>query len=329
MRCHPLMSKMVVCLLFVLAFFAINSAYPPWVKAQEFPSRPITLIVPWPTGTSADLAFRIYGKVAEKYLGQPIIILNKTGGGGTIALGAIATAKPDGYTIGQSPGAGAQFILPFLEKLPYHPVKDFQQIMQFCILNTGVVVKGDSPFRSLKDLIDFARQNPKKLTYGTNAPNSIGNLIMEQVAQREGVQFTHIPFKGATEYQTALLGGHVQFTAGDFRYSLVDSGEIRTLFYFGEKRSDDYPQIPILKELGHDIPCPVFIGIMGPKGLPDEVTKKLEKAFTDAMKEPEFLKGMKDLHLTIFYRNSSQFQDYIGVTYEKFGKLLKEKGLIK
>ncbi len=329
MRHHPLMSKRVVGLLSILALFAINSAYPLWVMAQEFPSRPITLIVPWPTGTSADLAFRIYGKVAEKYLGQPIVIVNKTGGGGSIALGAISTAKPDGYTIGQSPGAGAQFILPFLEKLPYHPVKDFKQIMQFCILNTGVIVRGDSPFRNLKDLIDFARQNPKKLTYGTNAPNSIGNIIMEQVAQREGVQFTHIPFKGATEYQTALLGGHVQFTAGDFRYSLVDSGETRILFYLGENRSDDYPQIPILKELGHDIPCPVFIGIMGPRGLSNEVTKKLEKAFTDAMKEPEFSKGMKDLHLTIFYRNSNQFEDYVRDTYEKFGKLLKEKGLIK
>jgi tripartite-type tricarboxylate transporter receptor subunit TctC len=323
------MLKIGVCFFFVLTFFAVNSAYSQGTKSEEFPSRPVTIIVPWPAGTSADLAFRLYAKVGEKYLGQPMVVVNKTGGGGTIALAAIATAKPDGYTVGQSPGAGAQFILPFLEKVPYHPVKDFRQIMQFCILNTGVVVKADSPFKSLKDLIDFARQNPKKLTYGTNAPNSIGNLIMEQVAKKEGVQFTHIPFKGATEYQTALLGGHVHFTAGDFKYTLVDSGEIRILFYLGEKRSDDYPQVPILKELGHDIPCPVFMGIMGPRGIPEEITKKLEKAFTDTMKEPEFLKGMKDLHVTVFYRNSRQFEDYIANTYDKFEKLLREKGLLK
>jgi tripartite-type tricarboxylate transporter receptor subunit TctC len=312
-----------------LTLLVAESVYPQGARSDEFPTRPITMIVPWPPGTSADLAFRLYGKVAEKYLGQPMIIVNKTGGGGAIALGAIASVKPDGYTVGQSPGAASQFILPFLEKVPYHPVKDFKQIMQFCILNTGVVVKADSPFKSFKDLIEYARQNPKKLTYGTNAPNSIGNLIMEQVAKKEGVQFTHIPFKGATEYQTALLGGHLHFTAGDFKYSLVDSGEIRILFYLGEKRSDDYPQIPILKELGHDIPCPVFMGIMGPRGLPDEITKKLEKIFTDAMKEPEFLKGMKDLHLTIFYRNSKEFETYIADTYERFEKLLREMGAIK
>jgi len=316
-----------LCLI-ILTFLIGKLGYSQEVKIDKFPNRPITLIVPWSPGTSADTAFRLLGKEAEKYLGQPVIVINKAGGGGTIGLGAIATAKPDGYTIGHSPGAGSQFVLPFLQNVPYHTVRDFRQIMQFCILNTGVIVKANSPFKSLKDLITYARQNPKKLTYGTNAPNSIGNIIMEQIARREEVQFTHIPFKGSTEYQTALLGGHVLFTVGDINYSLVESGETRILLFLQE-RFGEYPQIPALKDLGYDINCPNFMGIMGPKDIPDEIAEKIEKAFTDAMKAPAFIKGMKDLRLAIFYRTGKEFEAYVAHTYEVFSKVLEEMGLIK
>ena len=326
---HPLFNLKITLFLCFITLLIAKSAYPQELKHGKFPSRPITLIVPWSPGTSADVAFRLLGKEAEKYFGQPVVVVNKAGGGGTIGLGAIASAKPDGYTIGQSPGSGAQFVLPFLENIPYHTVKDFKQIMQFCILNTGVIVKADSPFKGFKDLVAYARQNPKKLTYGTNAPNSIGNILMEQIAKKEEVQFAHIPFKGSTEYQTALLGGHILFAAGDINYSLIESRETRILAFLQDRRFDEYPETPTLKDLGYEINCPTFMGIMGPKGIPDEVVQKLEKAFTDSMKEPIFVKGMKDLRLTIFYRNSKDFDDYIANTYEVFGKLLKEMGIIK
>ena len=201
--------------------------------------------------------------------------------------------------------------------------------MQFSNLNFGVLVKADSPFKSFKDLIAYARQNPKKMTYGTNAPNSISNLIMEQIAKKEGVQLTHIPFKGSPEYQTALLGGHILFTAGEFNYSLLEGGQTRVLLFLGEKHSEEYPKIPISRDLGYDIPCPVFHGVIGPKGLPDDIAKKLEEAFTSGMKEQAFIKGMKDLHLTILHRNNKEFTEYIAYNYEHFGKVLKEMGLIK
>ncbi len=272
---------------------------------------------------------RALGKEAEKFLGQPIIVVNKPGGGGSVGVSAIAAAKPDGYTIGQSVGGAPLFVLPFMQKLPYHPVKDLRYIIQYSAPSFGVIVKGDSPFKELKDLIAYARQNPKKMTYGTNAPNSIANIIMEQVARKEGVQFTHIPFKASPEYQAALLGGHVLFTAGDFNHALIESGQTRILLYLSDKHSEEYPDAPVLKDLGYDISVPVMLNVAGPKDLPEEIVKKLEDAFAKGIREPAFLKVMKDLHLTIIYRNSKEFSDYVARNYETFGKFLKEMGVAK
>ena len=151
-------------------------------KAEtSYPTRPINFIVPFSPGGSTDLAVRLIAKEAERYLGQPIAVINKPGGGGSVGVATVAVAKPDGYTIGQSPGGAPLFIMPFLEKLPYDPVKDIRYVMQFIELNFGILVKGDAPFKSLKDLLEYGRHNPGKMTYGTNAPNSISNLIVEQV----------------------------------------------------------------------------------------------------------------------------------------------------
>ncbi len=296
-------------------------------EAGRYPVRPISFIVPFSAGGSTDLAVRLIAKEAERYLGQPIVVVNKPGGGGSVGVATVAVAKPDGYTIGQSPGGAPLFIMPFLEKLPYDPVKDIRYVMQFVELNFGILVKGDAPFKSLKDLLDYGRQNPGKMVYGTNAPNSISNLIIEQVAKKEKIQTKHSPFKASPEYQAAVLGGHVLFAVGDFNYSLVDSGELRLLAYLSEKRAAAYPQVPTLTELGYDIPCPVFLSVMAPKATPDEIVKKLEDAFAQAMRQPAFVNGMKDLRLTAHYRNSKELTDYVSRNYEAFARLLKELGL--
>ncbi len=313
----------------ILTLLFALPGYPQETEIAKYPSRPITFIDPFSAGGSGDLSIRLLGKEVEKYLGQPIVVVNKPGGGGTIGVSALASSKPDGYTIGQSVGGAPLFIIPFLQKVPYHPIKDLKQIIQYSAPNFGIIVKADSPFKSLKDLIAYARQNPKKVTYGTNAPNSISNLIMEQIAKKEGSQLTHIPFKSSPEYQTALLGGHVLFTAGDFAFPLVEAGQTRILLFLLDQRSDDYPQVPILKDLGYDILVPIMFTVTAPKGIPDEIVRKLEDAFTKAIKEPAFIKGMKDLHHTIIYRNSREMADYVAHNYEIFGTLLREMGLTK
>ena len=303
--------------------------YPQEEDIAKYPSRPISYIQPFTAGVPADLAIRLISREAEKILGQPIVVVNKPGAAGSIGVAAIAASKPDGYTIGNTPHS-PMIVLPHLEKVPYHPATDFKMIMQFAAFNMGVIVKSDSPFKGFKDLINFARQNPKKLTYGTAGANSMQNIIMEQIAKKENVQITHIPFKATGEAQTALLGGHILFAAGDFNYSLIESGQARVLFLFREERAAEYPDAPILKDFNYEFPFPTFICAAGPKGIPDGIVRKLDDAFAKAMKQPSFIKGMKeDLRLPILYRGSKELNDYVAYSYESYGKMLKEMGLMK
>lgn len=318
----------------MLAFlFACALSLAGFAQAQEepskYPTRPINCIIPFSPGGSADLALRLLSKEVEKHIGQPLVVVNRPGGGGSVGVSAVAVAKPDGYTIGQSPGGAPLFIMPFTEKLPYDPVKSVRYILQFVDLVFGIVVKADSPINSLKELIAHARNNPGKTTYGTNAPNSIANLVVEQVAKREKVRLTHIPFKSSPEYQTAVLGDHILFSAGDFNPALIEGGKLKLITLFSEKAPPEYAQVPTLKDLGYDIPCPVFLGIMGPAGLPDLIAKKLEEAFMKALKEPAVIKGLNEYRLHQRLRNSKELTEYVARNYEIFGQMLKEMGLVK
>ncbi len=311
----------------VVALFLAGPGY-----AQEdlskFPSKPVTFIVPLPPGGPTDLSCRLIVKEAEKYLQQPIVVLNKPGAALTIGVAAIGVSKPDGYTVGYC-GGPPIFLVPQLEKVPYDPLKDFRVVMQFGGFNFGIYVREDSPFKTFKDLIAYARQNPKKATYGTSGTNSPANLTTELVARKEKVQITHIPFRGTPEVQTALLGGHVLFGAGDFNYSLVDAKEIRLLMLLKDERSAEYPDVPILKDLGYEFPFPIILAVVCPRATPDGIVRKLDDAFAKAMKEPAFVAGMKELRLPIIYRSGKDLEDYIPKNYEFYQRLLKELGVIK
>jgi tripartite-type tricarboxylate transporter receptor subunit TctC len=293
----------------------------------KFPSKPITYIVPVPPGGPTDLAVRLIAKELEKYLKQPVVVVNKPGGALTVGTAALAKSKPDGYTVSFS-GGPPLFQTPLLDKVPYDPIKDIRTIMAFGGFNFGVYVKADSPFKSVQDLVAFAKKNPKKLTYGTTGVNSMGHLTMEQIAKREGAQITHIPFKGTPEVQTALLGGHVLFGAGDFNASLVEAKQIRLVMMLKNEPSAEYPGVPTVKEL-YDLPYPMYISVITPKAVPDAIVKKLEDAFIKAMKEPAFINGMKELHLPVMYKSGKECDAYVAQMYAYYQKLFKEMGIIK
>ncbi len=210
------------------------------------------------------------------------------------------------------------------------PLKDLRMVAQYggCTLG-AVFVKGDSPFKTFKDLIDYARQNPKKVTFGTNGTNSISHITMETIAKQENVQMIHIPFKGTPESQSALLGGHVTAAVGDFVVDMVTSKQIRLLMMLREDKSEFHPDIPILKDLGYNIPYAVLGVLMTQKAVPDAIVKKLEDAVVKAMKEPAFVKGMRDLRLTPTYRSGKEMDAYVATSYEYYNKTFKEMGLIK
>lgn len=312
---------------FAVLFFA-TPGFAQRTEFDKYPSRPVTFIMPTPAGSEGDMACRLIAKEAERFLGQPIVVTNKPGASQSIGIAAITVARPDGYTIGHAGHPGI-FFAPFIEKVPYQPVMDLKQIIQFGYMNMVVIVKGDSPFKSFKDVIEFARKNPKKLTYGSAGMGTAGNVAMELVARKEGLQLIHIPFKGSPEFQAALLGGHVLVGTGGFSHALVEAGQIRLLLFIAETRSPAYPEVPILKDLGYDIPAPMLLNVVGPKGLPEEIAKKVEAAFKAAMSEPGFIKGMKDFRLTVVYRNSSELESYVAQNYEAMGKALKQVGLAR
>lgn len=298
-------------------------------KIARFPDRPITFIQPLPPGGGNDVLTRLLCKEAEKELGQPIIVLNKPGASLTIGAAAVAAAKPDGYTIGFT-GASALLIMPFIEKLAYDPIRDFHQIVQWGAPTFGVTVRADSPFKSFAEVISYARENPNKLTYGTTGQIGLHFLIMDQIARKEKVQLRQVPFKGGIEVETALLGGHIDVAASEFGSAQLKAGKTRLLLLLREEPAAEYPETPVLKDLGYgDIAAPMIQGIAAPKGIPDEIARKLEGAFTRAMKEPAFVKAMKDVGYSVLHRSGKESSDYIAKNHKFFEKYLKELGLAK
>lgn len=297
-------------------------------NSARYPERPLNLVVAFSPGGTVDLAFRLLAREVEKLLGQPVVVQNRVGGGGAISVGAIALAKPDGYTFGQVP-TQTVFVMPFIEKLQYNPALDLTFISQFAEAPFGIVAKKDSAYASLQDLIAEARRNPGMLSYGTNAATGVANLVIDQIGRQENARFTNIPFKGSPEAQTALLGGHIAFMAGEFNSSMVENGPLRLLALFSDKSRPMYPMVPSLKDLGYDIPAPVFYVIAGPKGMPAAIVRRIDEAVARAVREPPFLKGAQELKLSIVYRDHEELTEYVARNYEYFGKLLAEMGLAK
>jgi tripartite-type tricarboxylate transporter receptor subunit TctC len=308
---------------FLLACLFPGVSYSQDADVARFPSSPINFVCSLPAGSAGDLASRLISKEAEKILGKPIVIVTKAGGAHAIGAATIAKAKPDGYTIGYVTPS-ALFTVPFLEKLNYDPVVDLRAIMQYGEIRFGIIARSDAPFKTFKELIEYARKNPNKVTYGTGGTNSIANINIEKIAREEGVRFTHIPFKGGTDYQTALLGGHVMFAAGEVSAQMIEAGQIRLLLLFTEQRLPEYPQVPILKDFGYKTSYPSLLAVMGPKGLPSGIFRKLEDAFTVASRQQSVINGLKEMHLSMIYRNSKELTEYIAHHYELYRQLIKE-----
>ena len=198
-------------------------------QAQGFPARPVTLIVPWTAGGSTDIGMRALATATEKHLGQPIVIENRPGGSGTLSPGQMAaTAKPDGYTLAQLPIT--VFRLPFMTKTTFDPAKDFSYIIGVSGYTFGVVVKNDAPWKTFPELLVEAKANPGKINYGTPGPGTSLHITMEQIAKRQGIKWTHVPYKGSAETSTAILGGHIHAVADSSGWAqLVNMGQLRLL----------------------------------------------------------------------------------------------------
>ena len=297
--------------------------------ASDFPSKPITFICPWPAGGATDVSMRVLSEVAGKYLGQQVIVDNKPGASGTVGVAAMAaTAKPDGYTIGQISVTVLRF--PHMLKVSYDPLKDFTYIIQISGWTFGVVVKSDSPWKTWNDFISYAKANPGKVTYATPGAGSTCHLVMEKIAQKEGIKWIQVPMKGGGESTPAVLGGHVTATADSSGWApQVDAGLLRVLVTWGNQRTKRWPEVPTLKELGYGIVANSPWGIAGPKGMDPKAVKVLHDAFKKAMDDPAFQKIYDKYDIESFYLNSEDYTKYARELSEEEREMVELVGLKK
>jgi tripartite-type tricarboxylate transporter receptor subunit TctC len=296
-------------------------------RAQAFPNKPITLIVPWPAGGSTDRHHRVLADIAGKILGQNIIVENKPGAGGTLGpSGMAATAAPDGYTIAQFPLGMLR--IPHMQKVAFDPINDFTFIIGVSGYTFGFVVRSDSPYQTFKDYIEAARKNPGAINYGSTGIGTSPHLLLEELSTAAGVQLNHIPFKGNADQMQALLGGHVMAASDATGWDkFVDDGRMRLLVTFGDARTPRWPDVPTAKDLGYNVVSQSPYGLVGPKGMDPAVVAKLHDAFKQAMESPQHAEVMKQLNQAVWYRNGADYKAWAVATFDKDKALIERLGL--
>ncbi len=294
----------------------------------SYPQKPIEINVAFAAGAGTDLGARMIAANSREYLGQEVVVLNKPGGSGMVGTTLISKAKPDGYTLGAI-SDGAMNSLPHLEKVSYK-LEDFTFIAQYGILNMGIVVSSETHFNTLKDLIEFARANPNKLTISSTGVYSHPHIALASIARIEGLEIKIVPYSGAAPAVTAMLGGHVMGTVGASSgwENLLKAKKAKLLALMGAQRIDEYPGVPTLQELGYPMEFDAWYIIIGPKGIDKAIVAKLREAFKKAMDSPSFIKMAKELGIWVKTPlfdeelKTRQFQ-----RYNKFAEIYKNLGV--
>lgn len=274
----------------LLALAAPAAAQPRWT-----PERPVSFLGPFAAGGSFDLTQRALARPLEPLLGQPVAVVNRPGAGGTIMLAELLRARPDGQTIGLL-SVNSNAVAPQLQELAFDPVRDFQPLWAYGAFLTFVVVAAGAPFASLADLIGFARREPGRLSIGVAALGSNSHLNMARLAAEENLDVTFVPFTGGAPAVTALIGGHLQcaVVSGEVLPHVRD-GSLRGLAVLNAEKSEEFPQIPTLPELGYSWSSRPWIGVGAPRGLPAPVQARWVEALMAATLQPDFLETMRRL----------------------------------
>ena len=297
-------------------------------QAPAFPSKPIKLLVAFPAGGPTDITMRILADEAGKLLGQPVIIDNKPGAGGTLPAQALQTSAPDGYTVAQIP-LGV-FRLPYTTRINWDPVKDISYVLNLTGYAFGVVVPANSPFKNWADFVAYAKANPGKLSYGSTGTLTSPHLTMELIAQQLGIELLHIPYKGSADLMQATLGGQLMAAADSTGFApQVEAGKLRVLNTWGAERLAKFPDAPTLKELGIDLVQNSPFGLGAPRGTPPEVVKRLHDAFKQAMEQESYRAALARYDMVPIYMGTATYQKFAETTFAREKALVAKLGLAK
>ncbi|TDF64563.1 tripartite tricarboxylate transporter substrate binding protein [Cupriavidus sp. L7L] len=292
---------------------------------SDYPSKPITLIVPYSPGGTTDLAARALAENLSRQLKQPVIIENKPGAGASMGVTEMMKAQPDGYRLTLTP-VGI-FRQPHLQPGRYDPVRDLAYIAAFLEYDFFVTVPADSPFKTVRDIVDYAKQNPGVVNYGTPGRFSGNHVVMAMLSNKYGVKFTHVPFKGDSDSINSLLGGHLRMAViTNSVLPYMQSGKVRVLASAGNVANPIF-KVPTLKELGYDVLVPSPLGIAGPKGLPKPIVEKLDRAIKLVLDDPAFKKVLDANGLRTVYMDNEAYSNFARKAFADEEKVVKNLGM--
>lgn len=299
------------------------------VMAQsDYPNKTITIYCPWSAGGSTDLTSRMIANKATEIFGVPVIVANKTGGGGFVANAAVYRAKPDGYTV--IVNASSSIVLsPHLREAPFKPL-ELTPIMSYGVYPFVLAVKADSPLKTIQDVVELARKNPGKVSLATSGPDAMENLAMFMLEEEQKIKFKFVPFEGGAPAVAATLGGHTDAYIGVGEpIPHIREGSMRGLVTFLGQRMAGLPDIPTLKESGYNVVVESRLAFFGPPGLPKEIVTKLQDTFKQAMDDKGFKKVAKSFEVTPSYLSSSELDQFNRSLSGNIRKTLIRIGRIK
>ena len=307
------------------------------VQAQEtFPSKPVTMIVPFPPGGVADITGRPLAAMMERSLKQPVLVVNRTGAGGALGMSQVAKSAPDGYTILM--GLSSISIFPVSDRIngrqPAYEMKDFAPIALISSDPTVLVVRAESPYRTLKDFVDAAKANPGKINYSSSGVYGTLHVAMEIFANAAGMRLFHVPYQGGGPAVTALLGGQVDALASGPAAAIgqIKGGKMRALAAWSDKRLALMPEVPTFKELGYDAEFYIWAGVFAPAATPQPIVARLRDAVRSAVNDPDFKAAMDKVATPVSYLDAPEFQKFwdhdakrLAIALEKIGKVEEKK----
>ena len=288
----------------------VVASRPVAAQVSVFPEKPLTFICPWPAGGTADQTMRALCVAASKELGQPIAVENKVGASGMIGLKAMASAKPDGYTLGQIPISVTRFSQ--LGTVQIDPLKDLTYLARTSGQVFGIAVQAGSRFKTLQDLVKEAQTKPGTITYAHAGVGGATHVGMEEFAMTASVQLSQIPFKGGSEALQAVLGGHVDVLVDSSSWAPhVEAGKLRLLATWGEQRPARFKDVPTLKDAGYNVVVDAPNGIGAPKGVDPAITARLRQAFRAAVASVEFKQSCDKIDAPVLYLDGPDYEKYV------------------
>jgi tripartite-type tricarboxylate transporter receptor subunit TctC len=261
---------------------ALSAALAAPARAQAYPARPVTILIPFAAGGATDITARVIADFAGERLGQRVLVENRPGAGGGLMTLQLARAAPDGYTLGALTASPVLVRPHAVSDAGYDPTRDLTFIARYLLAPQPIAVATNSPWQTYQDMIAWARANPGRLRYTAIAARGGAHVVIEMAFRREGVRAVHVPFNSGPEAITAFRGRHIDMVAQSDYALLLDSGEIRILAETGPERLPAAPEAPSFRELGYPVSPAIFYGIGGPAGLPLEIAARWEAIVREA-----------------------------------------------